>query len=160
MDNATGGELKKGKAYCLRLLSLRPRSEREIDVRLKGKGYSGSVRKRLLDLLRSNGLVDDLKFAENWIDSRLRTNPKGKRALREELRSKGVQKEIIEEVFSKKEAQLDEKKIAADLIKKKLSKTKPGIAKPGIEKGKLFRYLMYRGIDPGTAEEAINDDLR
>ena len=33
----------KGKKYCLRLLSLRPRSEREIGSRLKAKGYSDDL---------------------------------------------------------------------------------------------------------------------
>ena len=155
MDNTTGGELKKGKAYCLRLLSLRPRSEREISTRLKGKGYGDEARKRLLDLLKRDGLVDDLKFAKNWIDSRLRANPKGKRALRQELKEKGVQKDIIEKVFSEKAPQLDEKRIAAGLIKKKLSKEKPDI-----DKGRLFQYLLRRGIDPEAAEEAINDEIR
>jgi regulatory protein len=153
MDNITGGELKKGKAYCLRLLSLRQRSEREIDERLKGKGYREGVRKRLLDLLKKDGLVNDRKFAEAWIDSRLRSNPKGKRVLREELKNKGIQKEIIERVFTEKAGQLDERTIAAGLIRKKLSK-------PGIEKGKLFQYLLRRGIDPEAAEEAINDEVR
>ena len=155
MDNTTGGELKKGKAYCLRLLSLCPRSEREINTRLKDKGYGDEARKRLLDLLKLDGLIDDLKFAENWIDSRLRANPKGKRALRQELKGKGVQKEIIEKVFSEKASQLDEKTIASDLIRKKLSKSKPGI-----DKGKLFQYLLRRGIDPEAAEEAIKDEFR
>ncbi|MGB2600275.1 MAG: regulatory protein RecX [Candidatus Omnitrophota bacterium] len=155
MDNITGGELKKGKAYCLRLLSLRQRSEYEIDERLKGKGYGERARKRLLDLLKKDGLVNDLKFAEAWIDSRLRSNPKGKRALKEELKSKGIQKEIIEQAFTEKASQLDERTMAAELIKKKLSKSKPGI-----EKGKMFQYLLRRGIDPEAAEEAINDEVK
>jgi regulatory protein len=156
MDNVMGGELKKGKAYCLRLLSLRSRTEREIDTRLKGKGYTDTTRQRLLDLLRKEGLVDDFKFAEQWIDSRLRENPKGRRALRQELRNKGVREKIIERVFLEKADQLDEKRVAAGLIRKKLSKA----PKPGTEKGKLFRYLVSRGFDPEVAEEVINDEIK
>ena len=89
-------EIKRGKAYCLRLLSLRSRSEHEIEARLKEKGYSAGTKKLILDLLKKNGLIDDLKFAGEWIDSRMRSNPKGKKALRIELVNKGISKEVID----------------------------------------------------------------
>ena len=90
MNNAVNEELKRGKTYCLRLLSLRSRSESELEFRLKSKGYSDTSRRRILNLLKDNGLVDDFEFARQWIESRLRTNPRGKRALRQELAKKGV----------------------------------------------------------------------
>jgi regulatory protein len=158
MDSVMGGELKKGKAYCLRLLSLRARTERELDTRLKGKGYTDADRKHLLDLLKGEGLVDDLKFTEQWIDSRLRENPKGKRALKEELRSKGVQDKIIEQAFSDKASQLDERALAADLVKRKISKDKRTDQKK--LKARLFQYLLRRGFDAETAEEAIDDEVK
>ena len=151
-----GGELKKGKAYCLRLLSLRPRSEREISTRLKSKGYKDNVRKHLLDSLKNEGLVNDLKFAGQLIDSSLSGNPKGKLVLKVELRNKGIQEEIIEKAFSEKADQLDEKRIATGLVKEKLSET----PKSEIGKGKLFRYLVSRGFDPEMAEEVINNEIK
>ncbi|MFQ5952741.1 MAG: regulatory protein RecX [Candidatus Omnitrophota bacterium] len=155
MNSTENKELKRGKTYCLRLLSLRPRSEREIEFRLKSKGYSDRSRKELLELLKSEGLVDDAEFARQWIDSRIRSNPKGKRALRQELASKGVAGEVIEKVFSEKVSQLDEKAIAGELVKKTLAKEKK---EQGWKlKGKLYQYLLRRGISSEIAQECIDE---
>jgi regulatory protein len=71
-------------------LSYRPRSAREIEQRLQQKGYSpgaiASARERL-DRLR---LVDDTAFARYWVEQRQAFNPRGRTALRAELRAKGV----------------------------------------------------------------------
>jgi regulatory protein len=157
MDTGSDKELKRGKAYCLRLLSLRPRSECEIEERLKSKGYSDKTKKQLLSLLKKDGLIDDVKYAGEWIDSRLGSNPKGKKALRIELIKKGIAREVIEQVFAEKAAVLDEKKIALGLIKKKLLK---GGSKPDKNaKGKLFQFLLRKGFDAETAEEVVNEQL-
>jgi regulatory protein len=155
MNGGNDSEVKKGKTYCLRLLSLRPRSEREIELRLKGKGYSNISRKELLDQLKKEGLVNDREFARQWVDSRLRSSPKGKRFLRKELLEKGVSGKVIDKIFSEKISELDERKIADGLIRKKLAKS--GIKKDLKLKGKLYRYLLQRGIEAEIAEEAVNE---
>ena len=71
-------------------LSYRPRSAREVEQRLQQKGYSpaaiASTRERL-DRFR---LVDDTTFARYWVEQRQAYNPRGRTALRAELRAKGV----------------------------------------------------------------------
>ena len=42
-----------------------------------------------------SGLVDDADFAEQWVRSRRMNAGKGKRALAAELRTKGVDNEVI-----------------------------------------------------------------
>lgn len=157
MSGGNDKEVKKGKTYCLRLLSLRPRSERELGLRLKGKGYSDVSRKELLTQLKKEGLIDDLKFAREWIDSCLRSSPKGKRLLRRELLEKGVSGKVIDKAFSEKALELDEKKIADGLIRKRLARS--GEKKDIKLKGKLYRYLLQRGIESEVAEEAVNKRL-
>ncbi len=71
-------------------LSYRPRSAREVEQRLQQKGYSpaaiASARERL-DRFR---LVDDTAFARYWVEQRQAHSPRGRTALRAELRAKGV----------------------------------------------------------------------
>ena len=50
------------------------------------------------------GYLDDLAFAEFWLDNRTRFKPMGPRALRYELRSKGIADEIIESLLEDIEA--------------------------------------------------------
>jgi regulatory protein len=62
---------------------------------LAKRGYPEDVTARVLDRLTQVGLVDDADFAEQWVQSRRRNAGKGKRALAAELRTKGVDNEVI-----------------------------------------------------------------
>lgn len=155
--NSFDGEVKRGKTYCLRLLSLRARSEKEIDDRLKGKGYGEGAIKSILDSLRQDGLVDDESFAGDWIDSRLRTNPRSGSALKAELKKKGIPERIIDKVLSEKYKELDDMSLAGDMVRKMIAETGQGPVKN--LKGKLYQYLLRRGFDGETALEAVNKEL-
>jgi len=92
---------------ALRLLSYRPRTERELRIRYMNKGLPEKVQEAAIDRLKSEGLVDDAAFAQLWIDNRLEFRPRGAWALRSELSSKGVARELIDialENFDEEEA--------------------------------------------------------
>ena len=61
--------------------------------------------------------VDDLAFAQFWIENRERFRPRSARALRYELRQKGVDNDVIDEVLS----EIDEELSAWAAIEPKLS---------------------------------------
>ena len=150
-------ELKRGKSYCLRLLSLRPRSEYEIDIRLKDKGYAGDLRKVLLGSLKKEGLVNDLEFAKEWIDWRLRSSPRAKRMIKAELRKKGVPESIVEEAIGNKYEKIDERVIARSLLRKKLSGEKESSSLK--LKGKLYWFLDSKGFDEEVIEDILNEEI-
>ena len=80
---------------CLRLLTARARTRAELEGHLAKRGYPDDVSARVLDRLTEVGLVDDADFAEQWVRSRQLNAGKGKRALAAELRTKGVDKDLI-----------------------------------------------------------------
>ena len=91
-------ELARGeqaRAVCLRLLTARARTRAELAGQLTKRGYPDDVSTQVLDRLAAVGLVDDAGFAEQWVRSRRRNAGKGKRALAAELRTKGVDNEVI-----------------------------------------------------------------
>ncbi len=90
------------KAYfrTLNYLSYRPRSESEIARYLIGKEMTQDVVDQVLARLRRAGLVDDAQFAEFWVQSRESHRPRGRWALKRELRAKGVAQEVVEEAIS------------------------------------------------------------
>jgi regulatory protein len=53
---------------------------------------------RILDRLELLELLDDRQFADFWVENRERFNPRGARALAQELRQRGVAGETIEQV--------------------------------------------------------------
>jgi regulatory protein len=80
---------------CLRLLTARARTRAELAGQLTKRGYPDDVSALVLDRLADVGLIDDQDFAEQWVRSRRTNAGKGKRALASELRTKGVDDEVI-----------------------------------------------------------------
>lgn len=93
-------ELADGVARAMleahRLIDHRMRTRRELAVRLRSRGRPEDVIEEVLDRLEKVGLIDDGRFARQWIDERLRTRPVGLILLRRELRQKGIDAEVIE----------------------------------------------------------------
>jgi regulatory protein len=86
---------EQARNLCLRLLTARARTRAELEGQLTKRGYPDDVSTRVLDRLTDVGLVDDVDFAEQWVKSRRANAGKGKRALAAELRTKGVDNEVI-----------------------------------------------------------------
>ena len=84
---------------CLRLLTARSRTRAELEGQLAKRGYSDEVSTRVLDRLAAVGLIDDVDFAEQWVHSRRANAAKGKRALAAELRTRGVDNDVITAVL-------------------------------------------------------------
>lgn len=82
---------------ALRLLSRRPRSERELRDAWQRNKVDPATQGSALARLREAGQLDDRAFARAWVENRAAFRPKGAVALRMELRKKGVSDEIIEE---------------------------------------------------------------
>lgn len=144
--------LEKAKNYAFLLLKFRQRSAKEITQRLKQKNFDDSVIKETLSFLKRQGFVDDESFAKAWIDSRLK-KPLGLRRIKEELRIKGIDTDIIESNLKKIKQDYLEEEVVARIAADRLSKLK-GI-EPQKAKRRTFAYLLRRGFSP----EVILDTL-
>ena len=91
---------QQARNLCLRLLTVRARTRAELAAQLTKRGYPDDVAERVLDRLGDVGLVDDRDFAEQWVRSRRVNAGKGKRALASELRTKGVEDEVIADALA------------------------------------------------------------
>jgi regulatory protein len=135
----------------LNFLSYRPRSEAEIRKYLKKKELAEPQADAIVARLRNAGLIDDKAFAELWVENRTTFRPKGKRALKYELRAKGVPaKEIdkaLENVDDSQAAQQVAATRAAKLMRSKLTKQE--------FKKKLGDFLARRGFDYETISDAV-----
>jgi regulatory protein len=80
---------------ALHFLSFRPRSEDEIRRRLRQGDIDDQVIDSVLGRLRQAGLVDDLQFAQTWIENRSAFRPRSHRLLAYELRQKGISADTI-----------------------------------------------------------------
>lgn len=92
---------------ALRFLEARQRSVTEVRRRLTTAGYREDLITAALERLGDLGVLDDQAFATQWVESRDRARPRGERALRQELRQKGIDSETIA-------ATLEERNLASD----------------------------------------------
>src|SRR5258707_13648725 len=98
---------EQARALCLRLLTARARTRAELSGQLAKRGYPDDVSGRVLDRLAQVGLVDDVDFAKQWVQSRRVNAGKGKRALAAELRTKGVDNDVITATLADTESEAD-----------------------------------------------------
>ena len=136
-------EFKKILDKLLNFATLRPRSEKEIKDYLKRKKSPESITEELFKRLNNLELIDDTEFARWWVEQRQSFSPKTKRVLSNELRIKGIDREIIKEILE--ETEIDEEKIAKELIIKKMYKWEKLDDK--IRRQKISQYLAGRGFD-------------
>lgn len=103
LDDSKIAELKAADSKevalqrALHFVDYRPRSVSEVRKHLEAKGYSESLIEEILERFQELGLLNDEKFAENWVENRKEFRPRSKRALRMELRLKGVPDETIDQ---------------------------------------------------------------
>jgi regulatory protein len=85
--------LQKTYERAVRFLSYRPRSQAEVERNLAGAGVDPEVARAVVERLTREGYLNDQEFARFWIENREQFKPRGERALRQELRQKGVDDE-------------------------------------------------------------------
>ncbi len=101
---------------ALRYLSYRARSETEMRKYLSDKGFSDHVSQTVIDRLKDERLINDPRFAQDWIDNRVSFRPRSQTQLRFELRNKGLSEDLIEDALQ--EADLDDIELACVAGKK------------------------------------------
>ena len=136
-------EFQKTLDKLLRFAMVRPRSEKEFKDYLCRKKVPEVIWKDLFSKLKSFELSGDKKFAEWWVETRAIFRPKPKRMIEQELRIKGIDKEIVKQVLD--ETEIDESRLAKDLLIKRASHWK------AVEKEKrtqkMIEYLIRKGFD-------------
>ena len=106
-----------------------------------------------IEKLQEYGLVDDEKFAKNYFDS-LSTS-KGKRAIANKLREKGISSEIIDELLENVEE--DDELEKAIVLANKFVKNRQNDTKCV---QKCLAHLIYKGYDYNVAQQATKIALK
>lgn len=134
-------------------LKTRERSKKEIRDKLKVKEYTSNVIESVIDKLERLDIVNDKRFAEVFIRDRMKLKPKGKKVLQIELLQKGVDKNIIEEVFETLLGGEEE----LDLAKKVYEKALKKYGNPDdIEiRQKITKYLLGKGFGYSLIEKIV-----
>ena len=126
---------------ALHFLSYRPRSSAEVRQNLSKRGISEALIEEILNRLQNTGLVNDETFAQAWVENRNTFRPRGKTALRMELRRKGLSNEIVQSVL---DTQVNDAALALEAARK-YARRLSGLDWPEFRQ-KLSGFLARRGF--------------
>lgn len=134
-----------------RLLSYRARTREELRTRLLRKGFRPELVQGALEDLSEQGYLDDSEFAQSLVEARLTgANPRGKQALRAELRRRGVDAEAGEAAL----AELDEAAAARRAAEKRI-RSRPFPDYPSLLRH-LAPFLQRRGFSYDTIRATVD----
>ncbi len=145
--------LEKAQQRALNLISYRPRSEKEVRLRLKNAQVDETSIQTVVQRLKDAGLLDDIAFSQQWVESRVRASNRGKRMIRWELKQKGVgDKEIASALEG-----VDDQQTAYEAATRRW----PRVAslEPRERKRKLTEFLARNGFDYDVITNAIKKVL-
>lgn len=153
-------EVGKLMEKMYRWFSLRQHSEKEVRdyFRIKRKvEISQLVIDALVETLKKKELINDLEFAQAWVEARRKSKQKGIRALKAELFQKGVDKVIIEEVLEQKTTDSEED-LAIKALEKKMKNWEQLSA---LEfKQKAYEFLLRRGFEYEVVKKIVENRLK
>jgi regulatory protein len=142
-----------------RFLEARARSVAEVRRRLGSAGYRTELVEGAIARLVDLGMLDDAVFARAWIESRDRARPRGERALTEELRLRGVDREVIAtaleerrrratEATAAEEPAVTADEAAAERLIGKSRRTLERIVDPRARRQRAYALLARSGFPP------------
>ncbi|THA31703.1 MULTISPECIES: recombination regulator RecX [unclassified Streptomyces] len=147
---------EQARAICLRLLTGMPRTRRQLADALEKRGIPEEVSQAVLSRFEEVGLIDDAAFAGAWVESRHRGRGLARRALAQELRTKGVHATLVQEALEQLDSDQEEQ-TARELVERKLRATR------GLERDKRIRrlagMLARKGYPEGMALRVVRRAL-
>lgn len=149
-----------------RFLEVRSRSISEVRRRLTGAGYRPDLVEGSITRMTELGMLDDEVFARAWVESRDRARPRGERAIREELRVKGVDRAVVDIVMGDRRDLAAEAAVAAgddsargpdrsaaERLIAKNARALARVADPRQRRQRAYALLARHGFDPETCRE-------
>ena len=136
---------------AIRYIGFRMRSVSEVQQKLNQLDIDTVVIENVIERLQKSGLLNDLSFAQMWIENRNEFRPRSHRMLAIELTKKGIQSDIISQII---EETTSDEVLAYTAAKKQARKYKH------LEwqefRRKLSSFLARRGFSYSTINPTVN----
>ena len=142
-------EIEVAHERALNFLSYRPRSVAEVRRNLAEKGFAEEAIDAVITRLTDARLLGDEAFARYWVDNREAFQPRSAKALRFELRRKGVPDADIASAVEEVDEDSSAYRSARSLAKRHAQADWQTFRK------KLGDFLTRRGFQYGTARDVI-----
>ncbi len=142
-------ERSRAHAIVMRQLAMMDRSRAQLADALRRRDVQEQIAEETLDHFESIGLIDDAHFAQVLTRSRFAARGASRRAIREELRRKGVDGDLAERALSA----IGEEEEDAAAVELALRKLRAGTGNPQTLRRRVYATLARRGF---SAEQCTN----
>ncbi len=145
---------KEAKSQALRYLAYRDRSAQEVKTHLAKKKFPPPTVTQIMEWLARLNYVNDERFAQQWGRFRLESKKWGKYRLKQELLSKGLAPELVEETLSDLYNKVDEFELALSCVEKKL----PAMKGLDVQKKRrrVAQFLQRRGFSADAVFKTLD----
>jgi regulatory protein len=155
-DGREQDPVERARSICLRLLTGTARTRQQLADALRKRDVADEAAEEVLSRFEEVGLIDDAAFAGAWVESRHHGRGLARRALARELRTKGVDGELIDEALAQVGPEQEEAAARA-LVARKLRSTR------GLERDRRLRrlagMLARKGYSEGLALRVVRRAL-
>ena len=148
--------ITKTKDLIIDLLRNQTYSKQQIIDLLGQEGCSERTIDTALAELEQLGFIKGEKYARSWVDRRQRSKPRGKKVLKRELVSKGIDQSTADCVLDTI-GDTDEAGIALQAARKQAVHYRS--LSPHVAKRRMHDFLLRRGFDYDTIQRVIDQVL-
>lgn len=137
---------------ALRLLAASPKSRKELERKLEGKGFSEALIREAVEKLEDQGFLNDRRFARDIVQRYRMVKPSGRRKIEFELRRRSIAPSLCQEVLAEVLPE-DESRAAEELAASQwLRHAKLPLLK---RKKKIYDFLARRGYAFDICRDAL-----
>lgn len=144
------------RLILLRQLEVGPRTRAQLASTLAARGVPDDAAVRVLDRFEEVGLIDDETFARLWVESRQAGRLLARRALRQELRQRGVAAETVDSALQ--DVSDDQEREAARALVRRRARGMAALPRP-VQVRRLAGALARKGYPAGLSHAVIRDVL-
>ena len=140
---------------ALGYLTPKARTVREVELKLDEGNYSEGEIMQTVDRLKEAGLLDDERYAHDFVESRLNTKPVSRFRLEEQLKGHHVPADIIDSVLGGLESGLELENAVAVAVK--YLRQFERIEDEQEKLRRVYMRLKTRGYSHDTIMEALSE---
>jgi regulatory protein len=140
--------------WALRRLTGRDRTEEELRRGLAQRKFPQPIIATALDRLREKGLIDDRRYARDYVRTQGERRGVGPAALRAKLVQLGVASSVVDEALAVEMPDERQRDIAETVARKRLPRLRTG--EGDSRRSRLYAAIVRRGFDDDVAAYVVD----
>ena len=144
----------RAKVAALDMLRSREVSCQQVRARLRRKGFEDEEIEFAVSSLTKLGYLSDERYAEEFVESRKRRNPRGRYGLQRELERRGIDRDTIDRTLTAL-SPTDERELAVRAARKQMLAYRTVTA--DVARRRLHDFLVRRGFAYDVVRSVLSE---